>query len=84
MNFERHVPNLVEEQGPAVGRFDLANHSGAPGACERAVDIAEELADQNVARQTAAIQSDERATPAAPALMDCSRNHVLSDPGLTL
>src|SRR2546423_536995 len=40
LKVERHFPDLVEEQGSSGGRLDLANHAGAPGPRERALDIA--------------------------------------------
>ena len=40
---ERHVADLVQEQRPARGRFDLPEHALA-GAGERPAFVAEELA----------------------------------------
>src|SRR2546426_5018670 len=84
LELERHFPDLVEEQGSPGGRLDLANRAGAPGPRERALDIAEQLARENVARQAAAVQRHEAAVLAVPTLVDRPGKHLFADPGLTL
>src|SRR5262249_8589978 len=84
LQLEGHLADLVEKQAPAACRLDLPDHSGALGARESAVDIAEQLARQDVARQPTAIQGHERAGRALPALVDGAREHLLADAGLAL
>src|SRR5262245_23836192 len=84
LQLERHLADLIEKQGPAACRLDFPDHSRAPGARERTVDIPEQLARQNIARQPPAIQGHERPRRALPALVDGAREHLLADPGLTL
>src|SRR3989454_9107634 len=84
LELERHFPDLVEEQGSPGGRLDLADHAGAPGARERALDIAKELARENVPWQAAAVQRHEAAVRMVPALVDRLGKHFLADPGLPL
>jgi hypothetical protein len=67
-----------------VCRLDFPDHSGALGARECAVDITEQLARQDIARQPTAIQGHERPLRALPALVDGAREHLLSDAGLAL
>ena len=84
MELERHFPDLVEEQGSSGGRFDLADHAGSAGPRERALDIAKQLARENVTRQAAAVQRHEAAVLAVAALVDRPSKHLLADPGLPL
>src|SRR5262249_5945226 len=81
---ERHLADLIEKQCPAARRLDFPDHSGALGARERTVDVAEQLARQDIARQPTAIQGYERPRRALPALVDGARKHLLADPGLAL
>ena len=69
---------------PAACRLDFTDHSRALGARERAVDIPEQRARQDIARQPTAIQGDERSRRALPALVDGAGEHLLADPNLTL
>src|SRR5262245_22382572 len=84
LQLERHLADLIEKQCPAACRLDFPDHSRAPAARERTVDIPEQLARQNIARQPPAIQGHERPRRALPALVDGAREHLLADPGLTL
>ena len=84
MELERHFADLVEEQGSPGGRLDLADHAGAPGSRERALDVAKQLARENVTRQATAVQRHEAAVLAVPALVNRPGKHLLADPGLAL
>src|SRR5580765_8181823 len=79
LQFERHLADLVEKQCPATCGLDLADHSRTLGARERAVDIAEELAGQDIARQPTAIHGHERPLRTLPVLVDRAREDLLAD-----
>ena len=61
---QRHVADLVEEQRAAVGVLEPAL-AVAVGAGERPLDVAEELALQDVLAERGAVQGDERLVLAA-------------------
>src|SRR4029077_10069966 len=84
LQFEGHLTDLVEKQCPATCGLDFADHSRTLGARERAVDIAKELAGQNIARQPTAIHGYERPLRTLPVLVDRSREDLLADPSLAL
>lgn len=75
--FDRHVADFVEKQRAAVRRFDPAR---APlvRAGERAALIAEQLRLQQVMRNRAAIDRDERPLAADGALVDRERRQFLA------
>src|SRR5262249_30485017 len=83
LQLHRHLPDLVEKEGAATRGFDLADHAGAPRARESALDIAEELAGQQIPWEPAAVQRHEGAGLAAPRLMDEPREPLLADTGLS-
>ena len=66
---ERHVAHLVEKQRAAVGIFELSDPIGR-GVGERAADVTEQLAFQDVLAQRGAVQRDERLVLAWAVLMD--------------
>src|SRR5579862_1391383 len=55
----RHVADLVQEQRPAVGRLEQA-FVRLYGASERAAGMPEQLRFEQIARNGAAIDGDER------------------------
>ena len=56
---ERHVADLVEEEGAAGGGLELAD-AALGGAGERAALVAEELALEQLVRDRRAVERDER------------------------
>src|SRR5258705_1273047 len=70
LQLQRHLSDLVEKQCSTVRRFDLPNHTGAPGTGEGTVYIAEQLARQKVSRQTSTVQGHEQAVFAVPLIMN--------------
>ncbi len=75
--FDRHIADLVEKQRAAVRRFDPAR---APlvRAGERAAFIAEQFRLQQVMRNRAAVDRDERPLAAAGALVNRERRQLLA------
>src|SRR5262249_47842989 len=84
LQVERHLADLVEKHCPAARGLDFADHPRALGARERAVDIAKELAGQDIARQPTAIHGDEGPPRTLPVLVDRAGEDLLGDPGLAL
>ncbi len=77
----RHLPDLVEEKGAALGQLEHALLVG-DGARERAAHVAEELALEEVLRQGGAVDGDEGMVPARPLEMDGPGGHLLARPAL--
>ena len=78
---QRHVADLVEEQGAAVGCIEQAL-AVAVGAGEGALAVAEQLALQQVLRQRGAVLHDERLAAAEAAVMDGAGDQFLAGAGL--
>ncbi|PIL43489.1 hypothetical protein CR105_18440 [Massilia eurypsychrophila] len=80
LQFERHVADLIEEQGAAVRLFDSAACAAATRAGVGAVGIAEQLALDQVSGDRAAVNSDE--VPPAPGAVGVQRacSDFLSSP----
>ncbi len=81
LQVDRHLGDLVEEQGAAGG---LANQAlaRAHGARVRALGMAEELGLQQVVRNRAAVDRHERALGAAAAVVDRLRDELLAGAAL--
>src|SRR5205823_5610209 len=76
-----HLADLVEEEGAAVGRLEFADPcTDRAGEC--ATGVAEELAFQEVFRDRAAVDGDERAGLARAAAVDLARDQLLACAGL--
>jgi hypothetical protein len=84
LQLERHLPDLVQEQGPAMGRLDPPNPAGAARPAERSLDIADELTRQEVPWEPTAVECDEWPMLARPAHMDRAGKDLLADTGLPL
>ncbi|MNN51976.1 hypothetical protein D3C81_1666420 [compost metagenome] len=84
LQFQGHFADLVEEQGAALGRLDLALHAAAPGTGEGALGIAEQLAGQQVAGQAAAVDGDEGTVTADARVVDALGEGLLAHAGLAL
>src|SRR5262249_32641634 len=80
---ERQLADLGEEDGAFVGRFDRAE-SIAVGAGERAANVAEELALDDVRADRAAVDDDERFVCAVTALDDLRRDELLAAAALAV
>src|SRR5690606_24714551 len=81
LQVERHLADLVEEQGAAVGRLELARLVG-DRAGEGALDVAEQLALEQVLRDGAAVDGDERPVLARRAAVDLAGDQLLAGAGL--
>jgi len=77
---ERHLGDLVEQQGPAVRRPEQPRVVGH-GARERPADVPEQIAREQRLGERAAVDPDER-SGAAAALVDQARHDLLAGPGL--
>ena len=71
LHVEAHVADLVEKQRAAVGELEPADASG-DRARERAFLVAEELALEQLARDRAAIDRNERRVLARPRARGCA------------
>ena len=78
----RHLPDLVEENGPFVGQFEEATPR-IDRACEGALLVTEELALQEGLGEGGNVYRDERAVAPRREVMDSSRNQLLTCPRLT-
>ena len=77
LNAEREVADLVEEQAAAVGDLEhafLAGHRAGEGA----LDVAEQLALQQVLAQRIAVHRDERFVLAQAVVVDGARDQLLA------
>jgi hypothetical protein len=77
----RHVADLVEEEGAAVGHFNLAQ-SLLAGAGEGALLVAEQLALEQVLGNGRAVDGDEAPVLAPAHLVQGARDHLLAAAGL--
>ncbi|VBF82571.1 Uncharacterized protein conserved in bacteria [Burkholderia pseudomallei] len=75
--FERHVADFVEKQRAAVRRFDTADLALAR-ARECAALVAEQFGLQQMIRNRAAVDRDERRLAALGALVDRERGQLLA------
>ena len=75
----RHLADLVEEQGAALGQLEHA-FLVRDGPGERAADVAEELALEEVLGQRGAVDGDERIVAAGPLEVDGPGGHLLAGP----
>ncbi|MNF75520.1 hypothetical protein D3C84_575880 [compost metagenome] len=75
-----HFGNLVEQDGAAVGQFELARRAG-DGAGEGALLMAEQGGLQHVVRDGRAVDGDEGAAGAGRLLVDVLRQYLLASAG---
>ena len=78
---DRHVADLVEEQGAVVGLLELADVAGG-GAGEAAFFVAEEFAFDQLGGHRGAVQGDERPAFARAALVQGARDQLFAGAGL--
>ncbi len=77
----RHVADLVEQQGAALGGLEQA-FVGARGAGKRAFDVAEEFRLEQVLGHRAAVDRDERSVLPRARAMDRARKQFLAGAAL--
>jgi hypothetical protein len=77
---DRHVADLVQEQGAVVGLLELAEVAGS-GAGEAAFFVAEQFAFDQLGGHGGAVQGDERPAFARAALMQGARDQLLAGAG---
>src|SRR2546428_297234 len=77
LHARRQLRHLVEEQGAAVRRLEEAV-AVLPGAGERALLVAEELALHEVFRDRAAVHGNKRLVAARAVLVDQARGELLA------
>ena len=80
---QRHVAHLVEKQRAAVGVLELADAVGR-GVGEGPLDVAEQLALQNVLAQGGAVQGHEGLVLPRAVLVDGLGDQLLAGAGLAL
>ncbi|MNZ11188.1 hypothetical protein D3C78_280510 [compost metagenome] len=80
LHLQRHVADLVEEQGAAVGQFEAPCPAG-DGTGEGALLMAEELAFQQFRRDGAAVDRHERRFAALGMVVQVARHHFLAGAG---
>ncbi|MDT4824412.1 hypothetical protein FQZ97_576590 [compost metagenome] len=78
---QRHVADLVEEQGAAVGQLEAPCPAG-DGTGEGTLLVAEEFALQQLRRDGAAVDRYERRFAALGMVMQVARHHFLAGAGL--
>src|SRR5690606_680233 len=83
LHIEAHVPDLVEKERAALGKLE-ASDSGADRSGERALLVTEQLALEQLARDRAAVDGDERRVTASGKLVDPPRDELLAAAGLAL
>ncbi len=83
LEIRAHVPDLVQEDGAAVGHFEfpllVRKRTGKGPAA-----VAEKFALQQALRRRAAVDLDERLAAAGRALVNGPGNHALAGPGLAV
>ena len=72
LKLARHLADFVEEEGPPVRQFDFADLV-RHGAGERSLHVAEQLGFQQIARNSAAVDCDERFVLPAAVEVNCLR-----------
>src|SRR6266567_1476136 len=82
LRLERQVPNLVEEDGPTVGKLEAADPP-IDGAGEGALDVSEEFALDEAGRDGAAVDLDQGALPARAAAVDGTGDQLLASSRLS-
>src|ERR1039457_4282351 len=70
LSTQRHVAHFVQEDGAAVGHLKLAGLPALAGSGERTVHIAEQLALNQVLRQSGAVDCHKRMVAAAAGVVD--------------
>ena len=83
LGLEADGGDLVEEDGPLVGRLEQALLQGH-GAGERALDVAEEVALEQVRREGAAVDRDEGGVGPVRVQVDGPGDQLLAGPALAL
>src|SRR5262249_55438114 len=83
LHVERHVADLVEQDGAALGELELAGPAALARAGERARLVAEQLALEQIARDRGAVDRDERALRARPGVVDRLREDLLAGAALS-
>ncbi|OKO20268.1 hypothetical protein AM484_002319 [Pseudomonas aeruginosa] len=78
---QRHVADLVEEQGAAVGQLEASGTTG-DGTGEGALLVAEQFAFQQFRRDRPAVHRDEGPLAALGMVMQVARHHFLAGAGL--
>jgi hypothetical protein len=81
LGLDRELPDLVQEDGAAVGELE-APDAPLERAGEGALDVAEELALDETGRHGAAVDLHEGARAARTGVVDGPRNQLLASPGL--
>ena len=79
----RHVADFVEKEGAAVGELELADAIGR-GVGEGALDVAEQLAFEDVLAERRAVERDERLGLARAVLVDGLGHELLARARLAL
>src|SRR5512143_431719 len=82
LQFHSQVPNLIQEQGAAVGGFDQTFLCPL-GSCERATLVAEQFALDEGTRHSATFDWHERATLSPALAVDVARHHFLASSALS-
>ena len=80
---ERHLADLVQQEGPPVGQLELARLA-AMGPREGALLVTEQLGLEQVAGQGSAVDLEERLVPAVRDVVDGAGHHLLAGTALTL
>src|ERR1043165_9944784 len=78
----RHVANLIEEESAAVTLLELSD-AAAVGAGEGALFVPEQLAFQQVLRDSSTIQRQEWRLGTGAMLVDCAGHQLLASATLT-
>ena len=81
LRFHRHVADLVEEQGAALGLLETAGGAGV-GAGERAALMAEQFGLDEVARDRGHVDRDEGTVAALAVIVQCARHQLLAGAGI--
>jgi hypothetical protein len=81
LHLQRHLPDLVEEDGAAGGLGEQAG-AVAAGVGERALDVAEQLALEQVGRHRAAVDGHERLVLARAQVVDGAGDQLLAGAAL--
>src|SRR5713101_9374635 len=82
LRLERQIPDLVEEDGPMVGKLEAADPP-IDGAGEGALDVSEEFALDETGRDGAAVDLDQGALPARAAAVNGAGDQLLARSRLT-
>ena len=80
LQFERHLPDLIQKQGATISQFNLPRLAAATGAGKSTTGISEQFRLKQILGNSCAIDMDRRATLPWAGLVDRLGKQLLAGP----